>query len=417
MVNNRRLTAAILLSATAFGAYAQSRGPAAQYWVDLSTSNVSMPGMPDEGSAGAGLLGGLMGGNAFGGSMGMGMSRGKWLDAELYVRANSNGVDGTHAIPSVMNMGPSLLLTPIRPKQSTQGSTRTSRDESTEKPKGRILLYWGCGETVRPGQPKILDFAKQEYGEYAQFFASHGAPSKGVQGRPGHSIWPNERDSKRVPNEASLLGDHAVTGDGVPASLKFTVGAGYDFLPKVQLSTKGEPKDSVLAQWQTMQNAKAYFLTAQGGAESANGAHDMILWSSSEKPDNGWALMTYQSPAQITKLLQQKVVLPPSTANCAIPKAIFEKAQGAMLNMIAYGPELNLSHPQRPQKAPADWQPEWTARVRIKSTGMTMLGMEDGGSERSAGRQSAGAGGDADATSPLPSVPNPLNLLKGIFSN
>ncbi|HZW20999.1 hypothetical protein [Noviherbaspirillum sp.] len=405
-------------AASADVAHAQARGPAAQYWVDLSTSNVSIPGMPEEGGAGlGGLMGGIMGGNSFGGSMGMG-GRGKAMDTELYVRAHPGGVEGTHAIPGGMNMGPSLLLLPHRPRNEQGSVTRDETPERAEKPKGRILLYWGCGDSIRPDQPKVLDFAKQDHAEFAQFFSSHGAASKGVQGRAGHSLWPNERDSKRVPDNASLEGEHAVSGNGVPPTLKFNVGAANDFLPKVQLKTRGAPKDGVQVEWNTMQHARGYFLHAQGAAEGPGGAQDMIFWSSSEKPDNGWSLMSYQSPAQVARLVQQKVVLPPSTGNCTVPKGIFDKAQGAMLNMIAYGNELNVSHPPRPEKAPANWQPEWTARVRIKSTGMTMLGMEDSREAQRDGRgQAASEPVESAAPVSLPDVANPVKLLKGLFGN
>jgi hypothetical protein len=418
MKNAMRVAVTLCAAAAAAAAHSQTRGPAAQYWIDLSTSNFSIPGMPEEGGA-AGLLGGLMGGNSFGGSMGMG-ARGKVMDTELYVRAHPAGIEGTHAIPSVMNMGPSLLLVPNRPQPAERGTT--TRDETpdrSEKPKGRILLYWGCGDSIRAGQPKVLDFAKQDYAEFAQFFSSHGGASKGVQGRPGHSLWPNERDNKRVPDNASLEGEHAVSGNGVPPTFKFAVSPAYDFLPKVQLKTRGAPKDGVQIEWNGMQNAKGYFLHAQGAADGPGGAKDMIFWSSSEKPDNGWSLMTYQSPAQITKLLQQKVVLQPTVVNCIVPKGIFDKAEGAMLNMIAYGNELNVSHPPRPEKAPANWQPEWTARVRIKSTGMAMLGMEESREAQRGGNNSP-ANESADNAAPASIqdvVPNPVKLLKGLFGN
>jgi hypothetical protein len=159
----------------------------------------------------------------------------------------------------------------------------------------------------------------------------------------------------------------------VPASLKFAVGERNDFMPKIALSTRGQPVASVLASWNAVTNAQAYFLNAMG----AKGENEMIIWSSSEEPDPGWGLMTYLSPANIEKFLKEKVILPPATQQCAIPKGIFAGVEGAMVNMIAYGPELNLSHPPRPPKADASWQPEWVAKVRVKSTGMTMLGMGD----------------------------------------
>ncbi|MEC4718519.1 hypothetical protein RY831_05130 [Noviherbaspirillum sp. CPCC 100848] len=428
-----RTVLAACIAAGAFTAHAQNRAPAAQYWVDLSTTSMSIPGMPEEasvGGTGVGLLGGLMGGNpgaaAMGAMGGMG-GRGKSLDAELHVRAKPAGVEGTHAIPAAMNMGPSLLLTPYRPQPASHGGTHAERNDTPERPKGRILMYWGCGDSIAAGQPRILDFAKQNASEYAQFFSSHAGASKGVQNRAGNALWPNERDSKRVPDNASLQGEHAVSGEGVPPSLKFSVSPEYDFLPRASMTAKGQPRDGVQLGWPAMQHAKAYFLHAQGAARGPDGAQDMIIWSSSAKPENGWALMSYQSPAQVAKLLQQKIVLQPNVTNCTIPKGIFDKAEGAMVNMIAYGPELNVSHPPRPAKAPADWQPEWTARVRIKSTGMTMLGMAEGANNADSANNAAGAHGtdgaggavteaqDSPLSLPLPGVPNPVKVLKGLF--
>lgn len=426
-----RTTLALCMAVASMAANAQSRGPVAQYWVDLATTSFSIPGMPEEGSMGGmggGLLGGLMG--SAGAAMPGGGNPAKTLDAELFVRARPAGVEGTHAIPASMNMGPSLLLTPHRPQQGSRDATRDDRPDTIEKPKGRILIYWGCGDSIRPGQPKVFDFARQQdMSEYAKFFGSHAVAgaSRGVENRPGHALWPNEKDPKRVPDNASLQGEQTISGDGVPASLKFNVGAEHDFLPKVQMSTRGMPKDGVRLSWNTMQNAKAYFLLAQGAASGPDGAKDMVFWSSSEKPDNGAALMTYQSPTHITRLLQQKIVLQPSIVECTVPRGIFDKAEGAMVNMIAYGPELNVSYPQRPAKASADWQPEWTARIRIKSTGMAILGMEDRAGEQRAGNfnnngssnqgYESGQARDASPGIPVPDVPNPVRLLRGLFGN
>ena len=34
-----------------------------------------------------------------------------------------------------------------------------------EKPKGRMLIYWGCGEHVGAGQPTVIDFSKLAAGQ------------------------------------------------------------------------------------------------------------------------------------------------------------------------------------------------------------------------------------------------------------
>ncbi|MDP2795759.1 MAG: hypothetical protein Q8O25_17020 [Sulfurisoma sp.] len=417
-----RVSVAAVMLAVAGLAQAQNKAIEAQYWMDLATSSMSIPGMSDD-MMESGMMSQMMGGNAFGSTKGPmgGMGPGKWLDTSLWVRAKPAGIDGTHGIPAELRLGPTLPLLPPRSERSRSGE---ATDEVPEKPKGRILFYWGCGENVRAGQPRVLDFAKADISEYGRFMTGRHAADRGAKSQPGRSVWPNEKDRRRVPKDGSFVGGHAVSGDAVPASLKFAVGERHDFMPKVAMTTRGEPAASVLVNWGSVTNAQAYFLNAMG----ARGESEMIIWSSSEEPDPGWGLMTYLSPANIDKFLKERVILPPSTSQCAIPKGVFAGVEGAMVNMIAYGPELNLSHPPRPPKADASWQPEWVARVRVKSTGMTMLGMGDEASERRSTRRSRPSreemreaapqqmpprGGEEDTSGMVP--PDAVKALRGIF--
>jgi hypothetical protein len=349
---------------------AAAKTPIANYWMDVATINVSIPGVQEV--ADTPILGSMMG-NFFGGSK-MGMVPGKWLDLALYTRDKPAGTEGTHAIPPGQNMGPSLpLLTVPRPQR---GGTAPEATENVEqqRPKGRLLLYWGCSETVRPGQPRILDMATAGPMDFAKFFVGRYAPERGATSVPGHAVWPNEKDRQRVPANASLQGEHAVSGEGVPASLKFAIGDRQDFMDKLNLSAPGDPKASITASWNAVTTARAYFLSAMGSTQSS----DMILWSSSELPEAGFGLMDYLSNAQVDQWVKEKVLLPATAQRCAIPAGIYGDAAGGMLRAIAYGNELNLLHPPRPAdpKALALWNPEWSLRVRVKSTSMTMLGAD-----------------------------------------
>ncbi len=346
---------------------APAKTPIANYWMDVATVHLAIAGAEE--AADMPLLGGLMG-NMFGGSK-MGVMPGKWLDLSLYTRQKPGGTLGTHAIPPGQNMGPSLPLEPVaKPKP---GGTAQDTPTDYEKPKGRLLLYWGCGPTVRQGQPRILDMATAGPQDFARFFVGRYAPERGATSRPGHAIWPNEKDNQRVPKNASLVGEHAVSGEGVPPSLRFTLGERQDFMERLNLAAPGDPKASINAAWNAVPNARAYFLSAMGGD-----GNDMILWSSSEVPEAGLGLMDYLSHAQIDQWVKDKVLLPASTTQCAIPSGIFGTAGGAMLRGIAYGNELNLVYPPRPTDAKllAAWNPEWSLRVRVKSTAMAMLGQE-----------------------------------------
>ena len=372
---------------------APAKTPIANYWMDVATISLSIPGAEE--MADMPLLGSMMG-NYFGGSK-LGMVPGKWLDLALYTREKPAGTEGVHAIPPGQNMGAGLpLLTVPRP---VRGGTSPEGTEQQERPKGRLLLYWGCSESVRPGQPRVLDMATAAPADFAKFFVGRYAPERGATSAAGHAIWPNEKDKQRVPANASLQGDHAVTGEGVPASLKFAIGNQQDFMEKLKLAAPGDAKSAITASWNAVATARAYFLSAVGGTQSG----DMILWSSSDLPEAGLGLMDYLSNAQIDQWVKEKVLLSATTQRCAIPSGIYAEAGGAMVRAIAYGNELNLLHPPRPAdpKALAAWNPEWTLRVRVKSTSMTMLG-----AEASQERQ------EKKKEEPV----NPLDLLKkGLF--
>lgn len=95
-------------------------------------------------------------------------------------------------------------------------------------------------------------------------------------------------------------------------------------------------------------------------------------------------------------------MLPASATQCSVPRGIF--GQGAMLRAIAYGSEAYFVHPPRPSNPKAAWEPQWQAKVRVKSTFMTMLG-------EAPARADAAASGRPQANE----MPNPVNVLKGLF--
>ncbi len=412
----------LLAFATAAGAQQVVRPPLAQYWMDVATHGMAgMPEMPGLPSLPSFLGGGASGGgNHYGNARAM--SPGRWLDLALYTRSKPSGSEAAHAIPPGMEMGASLPLVPL---VATAGARTPgeSSDEPRERPSGRLLIYWGCGETVRAGQPRVIDLASGDPQAFGRAFAGRYAPDRGARATPGYSLWPNEKSRAMVPRGASLAGDHTISGDGVPASMKFALGQAQDFMPSIQLTSSGALAGSVALQWAAVPNARAYYLHAM-----ASIGKDMVLWSSAETPDSGMGLFDYLSNATIDRWVTDKTLLSASTTHCAVPKGIFASGRdaGAMLRMIAWGGELNLAHPPRPSDVRKPWEPEWTARVRVKATTMAMLGM-DLGAATSAAEPAArqAAQGDAPAgqsgQSAMPSLPGlpeagrAIDAIKGLF--
>jgi len=213
-------------------AYAQagkSKPPVAQAWMDVATySGMGMMGMGG-GTNPMSMLGGAFGGggrNTFGNTMtGKG---GSWLDVTLFTRNNSSLAEATQSVPVNSKLAPELKL--VSPK--LQKTPPTSDDEVVreefEPPKGKIYLYWGCGDTVRPGQPQVLDMAKASPADYQKFFVGRRATQRGAHLADGRPSWPNEQDARLVPEGASLIGEHLFKGQGVPDGFKFALGQAQD---------------------------------------------------------------------------------------------------------------------------------------------------------------------------------------------
>lgn len=413
-----------------------TKPPKAQLWMDVSTG--TMAGMPEMDMSGAGgMMAGMMGGRggAGGGNTSYGMARGmnimppRVLDVALYNRLKP-GIEASQAIPAGMRMGDSLPLVPPKAEVREHEPGEMPREHQQERPKGRILIYWGCGENVRAGQPKVIDLARGNPADWGSAFAGRYTPDRGAKVSPAYALYPNEKNRVTLSRDSSLVGSHQVLGDGVPANFKFTLGPGQDIMPAIDLQTSGALKDSIGASWGNVTNARAYFLHAMGQL----GDNDMVMWSSSETGDTGMGLFDYLSNATIERWLKDKVLLQPDTTRCAIPKGIFTTAQGkssegAMLRMMAYGGESNFAYPPRPNDPKAVWEPDWAVRVRIKSQTMAMLGEDSGGGGRPSARRSrpeqpqqqgtsqqqVPESPAQDAPGSMIPLPNPAGVLKGLF--
>lgn len=425
----RPIALAAALGLCAASALAQTaKAPKTQLWIDLSTG--SMAGMPEmDMPPGGGLMGMMGGGRAPGmaGQTGYGMARGmsimppRIIDIALY-NSLRPGVEARQAIPPGLRMGESLPLLPPRAQPAERAEPGDVPEEySREQPKGRILIYWGCGTEVRAGQPRVLDLARARPADFAQAFAGRAVPERGARVGPGHALYPNERASLAVPRDGSLVGEHQVLGEGVPASMRFALASAQDLMPPIDLRTTGRVQDSMATQWQSVRHARAYYLHAM-----AQQGDDMVMWSSAETPDTGMGLFDYLPNATIERWVKDRVLLPAEATQCAIPRGIFAaggRDAAPMLRMMAYGGESHIVHPPRPADPKAPWTPEWAVRVRVKAHTLAMLGEDMGGGAPRGGLRAdpqesapAAAGQTANDQGAVPGPQlNPGSLLRGIL--
>ena len=391
-----RVHALLVVAAVPALAFAQQqvvKPPIAVYWMSAETA------------AGMGGMGGM--GAMMGGMMGARGQSGRNLLLQLGSQQAASGEPkAEHDIPPGMNMGPMLPL--VTPRREPVARDR-ERPEGMDRPRGRMLIYWGCGENVRAGQPAVIDFAGLAEGRNPPNMVARSVNrgSGPAYGRSKtYADWPNQEQPKPVPDDASLRGEHLVKGNYSP-EIKFALDR--DFMDRVELASSGDT-----LRWNAVGGATGFFATAMG-AQSEN---EIVFWSSSEVQEMGSALMDYLPPAEVARLVREKVVMPPQTLECTVPGEVVKKMGTPMVNFIAYGEEANFAQPPRPADPKVAWEPKWAAKARFKSTAALLLG-EGGERRQSADRPAPARGEQPQAERAKPAAPDPvkegINVIRGIF--
>ena len=399
-----------------------SKPPIAQAWIDVATGAGMGGGGMGGGPGGPAGMGGGMGGALsamFGGAPRAGANdndfgrttstpAGRWVDVTLYTSRNANLAEANQAVPQATTLAPTWKLqAPPQAKPAAAPRDDEEMPPQLDRPKGKIILYWGCSDAVRSGQPKVIDLASASPQEMSQYFQARRATQRGAHLAAGRPVWPSRDDRRSLPDGASIVGEHAFSGQGVPDGFRFSIPAAQDVMPAIQLTQRDGGSATQLS-WQALPTARAQFLAAVG----SKGEGETVIWSSSDVPETGFGLLDYQTNAAVDRWLKERVLLAPTVTQCAVPKGIFGEV--GMLRMIAYGSELNLVHPPRPADPKVTWEPEWAVKVRVKSVTSAMLGIEG-----MPGAMPASAPDTASAQPPEERKeerkPSALDILRGVI--
>ena len=413
---------ACALACSALPAWAQSTppvqkvtGPNARYWVSAEVASGFPVGGMQGGSGGmAGVMAAVMGGSG----------PRKSMRLELGSVRPANPAEAIHTLPAALNMGPSL---PLWGERSTAPPEPVERDipdtrEIGDKPKGRMLFFWGCGDNAGPGQPVVLDFAQLANGvvppnlRSVAIRAQRSGPSAGRD--RGFAEWPNRKDSTAVPAQASLAGAHRVSGGFVP-DIRFQVGADHDFMDALALQQAPSPGGGHRLAWNPVRTALGYFANGMGFKQGVNDSGDIVFWNSSApRLLGGEQLMGFLPPAETERLVRDKVVLAAGTTECVVPKEAVAAAGGplTMVNLNAYGPELNVVHPPRPDDPKVDWNQEYVVKLRQRAYTGAIGGMAGPGDSARSRTREGPQPVDSPATETKPNVADQAkSILKGIF--
>ncbi|MGQ3101465.1 MAG: hypothetical protein ACT6Q5_09080 [Sphingopyxis solisilvae] len=378
--------------ASPLAAQQKTTGPKERYEMDAAT----MSGFAAMGG-GKGGMGGAM-------SMMFGGGPDNAIARQLFLRLGSNEVPtapppkGDHFFLPPAKLGKSVPL--ISPERKTG-----EYSPEFERPKGRLLLYWGCGAKAGPGQPVIIDFAKVAAGQIPPGLFSTAVPvirEVSAANSRSYMEWPNGKSDKMPSRDSSLLGAHRIASNVGP-DINFTLA--QDYMPGLQASTAIQTDGSVMIRWSPLQAATGYAAWAFGGMDKLERGGDIIWWSSSDAKEFGGGLWDWLPPSVVANLVTKKIVMPPSQTSCQIPAEV-KKASGEMMigNLNAFGPEANFSYPPKPA-GNAPWNIDWTAKVRFRSYTMLMVGVDFGGMG-----SGATGGGTAEAPAKKKKCKGPLGI-------
>jgi hypothetical protein len=365
--------------------------PKQVYWMSVTTQS--------------GLMG-MAGSNPMDMMMGGGPS-GTMSNAAMLLQLGSvdaparGGPQATHTLPQVARIGPQL---PLKTPQRTAVPSEPGVPPEFERPRGRLLLFFGCGERAKAGQPVVFDFARMAAGEMPRGLESRIRAARTATFNTSawrtYGEWPNADQQGGLfgggqptvlPAGASLLGEHLVRGNYTP-DIRFSLTAGHDVMAPVRFTRNAKTASGAIdLAWTSIPTATGYaaFAVSAGQREG-----DTVFWSSSEV--STWDMGSdFIPPAEAARLVRERVLMAPSATQCMIPReAIAAMGQqdgqaGGMLMFNAFGPEQNMINPQRPSDPATPWNQQWFVKARFQSNAMTMLG-QDMAAMMGAGRQQSG---------------------------
>ncbi len=272
-----------------------------------------------------------------------------------------------HFFLPAAKLGKSVPL--VTPQREPTGETG-----EFQRPKGRLLLFWGCGAHAPAGQPVVIDFAKIAAGQmppnlYTARIPADRGPT--VSNSRTYGDWPNTKSAK-APQGGSLLGDHRIASTYAP-EIKFALT--QDYMGPLTGQTNPSIDGAVALSWNAVPGATGYYAWVMGMAMGGgrDGPQDMVWWASSSGREFGGGLFDWLSPDTVQRLIGDKTIMPPSQTSCTVPAEVKKASPDMMMgNLYAYGPEANFVYPLRPATGP--WVIDWTAKVRYRSTTSWMIG-------------------------------------------
>ncbi len=351
-------------------------GPVAVYWIDTSTNS----GM---------TLGGMGAKPSMSQIMTM-MKGGDNVSHSLMLRLGSSQAasgppSGDHLPPAALNGGKPLPLDWKEVKATTYTPQHEAAPDHYEPPRGRILIFWGCGEHAPKNQPVVIDLSKltdpaarmqmmKQMVPQSVALETVNPPSPSTSKTYGE--WPNSKPngSMSFDGASSLVGAHAVKANYSP-DIAFSLDPGQDFLPPIAVSGNSrDAEGAVPLAWGPVARSRGFVVTAVGGGQDT-----VVMWTSAAT-QTAWMGFApqYLTARDLDRLVADKTVLPGTATGCTVPAEVVSSAQGLMYGITAYGGDTTMSYPPRPSDPNVAWNIQWETKIRYRSATGGMLGHDMG---------------------------------------
>ena len=242
-------------------------------------------------------------------------------------------------VPDGLKVGSAIKLWIDFTKPKTDSAPPEGSSKKIGSPNARYLTYWGSGEKIADGQPKVVASGAA---------ASAPTAAKEAEAKPAESIapkvpdvsyayWPGY-DSKPIADDATTAGAYALTTNYC-GNATFTLGPQQNFLPAIELVNLPETFDfakPIALEWKSVTNAVAYLLTAYGGSGG-----DSVMWTSATGPNPPTEIDHWAVPKEaLDKYIEKGLLLPATATTATIPAGIFKGSTSAMLTVTALGADL-----------------------------------------------------------------------------
>jgi len=353
-------------------------GPVAVYWIDTTTSSgMTLSGMGAKPSMGS-IMNMMKGGDTISHSLTLRLGSSQ---------AAPGAAEGDHLPPAALNGAKDLPLDWKQPKQVayTPEHETPSAPDHYEPPRGKILIFWGCGEHAPKNQPVVIDLSKltdpaQRVQMMKQMVPQTVALETVTPPSPSawksYGEWPNGKQNGSMSFEgaSSLVGAHTVKANYSP-DIAFSLDQAQDFLAPIEVSANSrDAEGAVPLAWSPIARAKGFVVTAVGGGQDT-----VVMWTSAQT-QTAWMGFApqYLTARDLDRLVADKTVLPGSAAGCTVPAEVVSSAQGLMYGITAYGGDTTMSYPPRPSDPNVPWNIQWETKIRYRSSTGGLLGRDLG---------------------------------------